>query len=241
MHSAPRIDVGTDADAVAQHVADWLIERMNASTAPFALNLSGGSTPKRLYGLLAALPYRNRVPWTRLHLFFGDERFVPPDDPESNYRMVHETMLAHVPIPPEQVHPIPTVGLSPAGAAATYEHTLKSFYGAQALDPSRPLFDLTLLGLGPDGHTASLFPGTAALDEKVAWVVPVTGPTPPRQRITLTYPTLASSRAVAFLVTGIEKRPILARVRQGDPALPASHIRSAGDIWWFLDRAAAGV
>jgi len=241
MRSAPHVDVETDADAVARHVADWLIERLNRSTAPFALNLSGGSTPKRLYGLLADPLYRNRVPWTRLHLFFGDERFVPPDDPESNYHMVLEAMLAHVPIPSEHVHPIPTVGVSHAGAAATYEHTLKSFYGAQTLDPLRPLFDVTLLGLGPDGHTASLFPGTAALDEKIAWVVPVTGPTPPRQRITLTYPTLASSRAIAFLVTGIEKRAIVARVRQGDPTLPASHVWSAGEIWWFLDRAAAGV
>jgi 6-phosphogluconolactonase len=236
----PIIEVEADAGALARRVADWLTERMGASTGPFALNLSGGSTPKRLYGLLAAPPYRDRVPWTRLHLFFGDERFVPPEDPESNFGMVRDALLSHVPIPPTGVHAVPTVGVSHAEAASIYERQLKDFYGATKLDPSRPLFDVTLLGLGPDGHTASLFPGSAALDERTAWVLPVIGDKPPPERITLTYPVLESSRAIAFLVTGAEKQPIIERLRGGDGTVPAARIRGVGEVWWFLDRAAAG-
>jgi len=236
----PIVTIETDADALARLVADWLIERIGASTGSFALNLSGGSTPKRLYSLLACPTHRDRIPWTRLHLFFGDERFVPPDDPENNFGMVRDTLIAHVPIPPTQVHAVPTVGVPDAqAAAAAYQHTLERFYGSEQLDASRPLFDVTFLGVGPDGHTASLFPGTVALDESAAWVVPVIGPTPPYQRITLTYPALASSHVIAFLVTGHEKCKIVKRVLDGDRTLPAARVQNAGELRWFLDRAAA--
>jgi len=235
----PNVYVARDADGLAVQVADWLIVRIAAASGNFALNLSGGSTPKRLYALLAKPPYRDRIDWSRLHLFFGDERYVPHDDPESNYLMAEETLIAHVPVPRENVHAVPS-GPSPAGAASAYEATLKAYYGAQELDPGRPLFDVTLLGLGPDGHTASLFPGSSALNEKERWVLPVIGAKPPPQRITMTYPVLDSSAAVAFLVTGEEKAPIIERLHSGDKSLPAGRIAPVGELHWFLDEAAAG-
>jgi 6-phosphogluconolactonase len=238
MTAQPIVDVAADANALARRVADWLVDQIAATQGRFALSLSGGSTPKRLYTLLANTPYRERIPWQRLNLFWGDERVVPPDHPDSNYRMAREAMIAHVPIPPDQVHPIPTA-LSPPEAAIAYERTLKSFYGAETLDPARPLFNLTLLGLGPDGHTASLFPGTSALDERKAWVVSVVG-AKPEPRITLTFPLIESSLAVAFLVAGAEKRAVVTRLRQGDAALPAARVKAAGELRWFLDHAAAG-
>lgn len=237
MTAQPIIEVAADAEALARRVADWLVDRIAATQGYFALNLSGGSTPRRLYQLLATPTYRERIPWQRLHLFWGDERFVPPDYPDSNYRMAREAMITHVPIPPDQVHPIPTAP-SPQEAAASYERTLKDFYGAATLDPARPLFNVTFLGLGPDGHTASLFPGTSALTERSVWVMPVVG-AKPEPRITLTLPVIASSAAVAFLVSGIEKSAVVARLKQRDPALPAARVETAGELWWFLDRAAA--
>jgi 6-phosphogluconolactonase len=152
--------------------------------------------------------------------------------------MAYETLLSHVPIAPSNVHSIPTEGLAPEDAARGYEHTLKSFYGAGGLDPKRPLFDVTFLGLGEDGHIASLFPGTRALSERERWVVAVTDG-PPEPRITLTYPVLESSRLVLFLVTGAEKAAILARVRQGDQTLPATRLRPVGSVLWLADAAAA--
>jgi 6-phosphogluconolactonase len=178
-----------------------------------------------------------RFPWDDVHWFWGDERFVPPDHPDSNFRMVDEALLSVAPIPREHIHAVPTEGTL-ADAAAAYEAALKNFYGEDRLDPLRSLFDVTLLGLGEDGHTASLFPGDPALDENERWVVGVerknTGP-----RITLTYPALNSGRMVAFLVTGARKREILARALAGDPQLPAARIRPTGHIVWFADRAAA--
>ena len=208
-----------------------------AKTGPFAVCLSGGSTPKRLYQRLAGASYRDVFPWPRVHWFWGDERFVPPDDPLSNLRMVREAMLAHAPIPPENIHPVPTTGLTPEASAAAYEKTLQSFYGARRLEAGRALFDVTLLGLGPDGHTASLFPGDAALKERERWVVAVIG-AKAEARISLTYPALESSADIAFLVEGAEKRDVFGRLRAGDPGLPAGQLHSQGRLHYFADRAA---
>ena len=238
MTPQPIVDIAADAEAVGRRAADWLVARVAEAPGRIALNLSGGSTPKRLYTLLAGPPYRDRIPWQRLHLFWGDERFVPPDHPDSNFRMAREAMIDHVPIPPDQVHPIPT-SPSPGEAAAAYERALMAFYVAETLDPARPLFDVTLLGLGADGHTASLFPGTSALEERTAWVMSVIG-AHPEPRITMTFPVLASSNAVAFLVTGAEKRDALRRLRSGDPAIPAARVGAARERRLFVDRAAAG-
>jgi 6-phosphogluconolactonase len=234
------VEVLPDAEAIAGAAADWLIERTaERPEARFAVALAGGSTPRRLYELLAEPPRRDRLPWARAHWFWGDERFVPPDDPKSNYRMAREAMLARAPLPAGHVHPVPTLGLTPREAAAAYQRELAGFYGADRLDPARPLFDIVLLGLGADGHTASLFPGAAALDERRDWVAAVIG-AQTEPRITLTYPALESSRHVAFLVAGAEKRAAFARLRRGDAAIPAARLRPAGETRVFVDRAAAG-
>ena len=231
------IVVLADAAAVAHHVASWLLDKALAKQGAFVLGLSGGSTPKALYEVLASGEFRDRFPWDRTHLFFGDERFVPRDHPDSNYRMAREAMLAHVPIPDAQVHAWQTDG-DPEHSALHYADTLKRFYGADTLDPARPLFDVQLLGLGEDGHTASLFPGVAALQERTAWTAAVVG-AKPEPRLTLTYPALDSAHAVAFLAVGAGKRDILARAIAGDPALPAVHVVPVGTRVLFTDEAAA--
>jgi 6-phosphogluconolactonase len=225
-------------EQLAQQAADWIVEQASNSKTRFTLCLSGGETPQRLYELLATSAYRARMPWDRTHFFWGDERVVPHDDARSNFHMASEALLRHVPIPTENIHVIPTERMSPAAGAAAYAVTLKRFYGADTLDAGRPLFDLTLLGLGEDGHIASLFPGSPALAEMERWVVAVMGETPPN-RISLTYPVLASSKVTAFLVAGERKRAALARVRAGDLVLPASRLQTVGTIHWFIDRAAA--
>src|SRR5580700_2085427 len=153
------------ADALAPGVAEWFCALAQASDREFAVCLSGGSTPQRLYERLAMPPIASRFPWRRTHWFWGDERFVPHDHPDSNYRMARDALLSRVPIPGDNIHAIPTEGLSPEQAAAAYETTLKRFHDAEMLSPERPLFDVTLLGIGEDGHTASLFPGQPALQE----------------------------------------------------------------------------
>ncbi len=231
------VDIQADGDAVARRVAEWVLERALATEGRFAWCLSGGSTPKTTFAMLASDAFRARFPWDRTHLFFGDERFVPHDHPDSNYRMAREAMISKVPIPDAQVHPWETDS-DPEHSALHYADTLKRFYGADTLDPARALFDVTFLGLGEDGHTASLFPGVAALQERTAWSAAVVG-AKPEPRLTLTYPVLDSSRVVAFLAAGEGKRAILARALSGDTTLPAVGVRPVGELYWFTDQAAA--
>jgi len=225
------------ADAVAKHVAEWLCALACAREGEFAVCLSGGSTPRRLYQPLARPPFVSRLPWSRIHWFWGDERFVPHHDPASNYRMAYDALFSCVPISKERLHQIPTEGLSPQQAAAGYQALLQRFYGDKQLDRDRAIFDVTLLGVGEDGHTASLFPGSLALLEERDWVLAVVGKAS-EARITLTYPALNSSRNLAFLVTGASKRNILAKIRSGSAA-PAARVRPIGDLDWFVDHAAA--
>jgi 6-phosphogluconolactonase len=235
--SETKLEILADPEALARRVADWLLATAMAKDGIFAVALAGGSTPRRLYECLAGPPYRDAFPWSRTHWFWGDERFVPHDHPLSNYRMVREAMLSRAPVPTVNIHPIPTEGVSPEIAASTYERELKSFYGADRLAPARPLFDVTLLGLEADGHTASLFPGAAVLAERDRWVAAVVD-AKPEPRITLTFPALESSRYAAFVVAGKEKRAIFERLRRGDADLPAAWIRPAGTLWFFGDAAA---
>jgi 6-phosphogluconolactonase len=228
-----------DPEALARNVAEWLVARVLASDGRFAICCSGGSTPKRLYEILAEPDVASRLPWRRMHWFWGDERFVPRDHPDSNYRMVRDALLSKVDVPQGNIHGIRTEGLSPEQAAASYEATLKDFYGTRALDPRRPLFQVNLLGIGEDGHTASLFPGHPALEETKHWVVAVVG-AKSEARITLTYPVLDSSGDVAFLAQGDGKRSVVARARAGDSSLPAARVQPVGRLHWFTDRAAAG-
>jgi 6-phosphogluconolactonase len=233
-----RMEVLSDSAALARHVAEWMTAAALAASGPFRVALSGGSTPKALYGLLASDDFRDRFPWRRVSWYWGDERFVPYDHPESNYRMTREAMFAKAPVPPENIHPVPADG-TPEDAARRYERTLQEAYGATVLDPARPLFDVTLLGLGPDGHTASLLPGDPVLEERKRWVAAVAHGRP-EVRITMTYPAIESSRRVAFLVAGREKASILRAIRAGDSQVPAARVRPRGELFWFVDSAAAG-
>src|SRR6266404_3933807 len=233
-----RIEILPDPLALARHVAEWMMAAARATTGAFRVSLSGGSTPKTLYTLLASDEFRGRFPWKRVSWYWGDERFVPYDHPESNYRMIREAMLSKAPVPPENIHPVPCDG-TPDEAALRYERTLQAAYGAAVLDPAKPLFDITLLGLGSDGHTASLLPGEPVLEERKRWVAPVSHGRP-EVRITMTYPAIESSRRVAFLVAGREKSAIFGAIRAGASVVPAARVRPVGEIIWFVDRAAAG-
>src|SRR6516165_6829038 len=181
-----------DAQALAAAAAKFMCDCALARPGPFVVALSGGSTPKLTYEMLGVEPLVARFPWARAHFVFGDERFVPPDNKESNARMVNEAMLSLAPVPLDHVHRVPTTGLGPEEAAAEYERELKRLYGAPELNPDKPLLDLCLLGLGEDGHTASLIPGEPVLEERKRWVA-VVGHGRPEVRIKLTYPALESS------------------------------------------------
>jgi len=233
-----RLEILPAPQTLARHVAEWMTQAALAADRPFRVSLSGGSTPKVLYSLLASDDFRDRFPWQQVSWYWGDERFVPYDHPDSNYRMTREVMLAKVPVPPENIHPVPTDG-TPDEAARRYERTLREAYGAATFDPARPLFDITLLGLGADGHTASLLPGQPVLEERSRWVMAVSHGRP-EVRITMTYPAIDSSRSVAFLVAGREKTAILTAIRGGDSSLPAARVRPVGELIWFVDKAAAG-
>ncbi len=229
---AGRIEVVKDADALAARAAEIIAGLIAAADGPFRLALSGGSTPRAAYRLLGGMD----TDWSGTEIFFGDERFVPPDHPDSNYRMVRESMMAAVKVPPPALFPVPTDG-TPQNAADRYEEILRQQYGASNLEPGVPLLHLNLLGLGDDGHTASLLPGQPVLNERGRWVAVVPeGRAEPR--ITLTYPALESSALILFLVSGIAKRDALAQARGG--ALPAGGLKPQGDVVWLVDEAAAG-
>lgn len=229
-------DVGAVAREAARRFVSLAREAVQAR-GRFGVALSGGSTPADLYRLLAQSPYHEQVPWQGVHVFWGDERCVPPDDPDSNYRLACDTLLGHVPIPVENVHRL--VGESePAAAARAYQLVLQDFYcGPQ------PRFDLVLLGLGRDGHTAALFPGSPALDAREQLVVPAQAEYDgrPACRLTLTLPAINAARCVLFLVTGSDKASVVADVlHHRRQLLPAQYvIPTAGEVTWLLDQAAA--
>jgi 6-phosphogluconolactonase len=206
----------------------------------FTIALSGGSTPKNLYTLIAANASAS-LPWDRMFFFWGDERHVPPDNPDSNYRMAKETLLSKAAIPPANIFRIPAENPDASAAADAYEQTLRKFF---AVAPGEfPRFDLILLGIGPDGHTASLFPETAALEETSRLVVANWVEKLQTNRITFTLPVLNAARCVAFLVSGTDKAAVLHEVLEGNaPAekYPSKLVRpSEGKLIWFVDRAAA--
>jgi 6-phosphogluconolactonase len=228
----------SDPDEVARTAAERLLSRIGANPRRIAICLAGGSSPKRLYGLLATERYRGRIPWERVHWFIGDERFVAPGDPLHNMSMARQILLDDC-APAANIHPIPTDSAGPDESAGRYERELKSFYGAERLDPAKPLFDLVLMGAGPDGHTGSLFPGYAVLDERERWAVgvPIAPVEPYVPRITLTFPVLDACREMLFEVTGPEKRAILTRLLAGEN-LPANRAQSIGETVWLVDKAA---
>ncbi len=229
-----------DSEALAREAAQrlaGLAREAAESRGRFSVALSGGSTPGALYRLLTEGPYRSQIPWAHVHLFWADERCVPPDDPGSNYWLANEALIAHVPIPPENVHRV--LGeLEPEAAAPAYDRELRHFFCSP-----RPQFDLVLLGLGSDGHTASLFPNSKALEETERLAVATTAfyDNRPAERVTLTLPALNAARQALFLVSGREKAEVVQAVLADEEEhLPARRVRPvAGQLTWLLDAAAA--
>jgi 6-phosphogluconolactonase len=209
-----------DAAAVATAAAEAIAEASAASGERFAIALSGGSTPQATYRLLAGEGYRDRIDWARWNVFFGDERRVPLDDPRSNYRNAREALLDHVPIPSGQIHPLTD--------ADQYEGLLRAYFG------EAPRFDLLMLGMGDDGHTASLFPGSLSLLEQERWVIAPADVVQGMARLTLTLPALNAAKRTLFLVAGEEKAAPLARIQAGEQ-LPAAMVQHAE---WLVDEAA---
>ncbi len=247
MATEREIVVFRDDVELAEEAADRIIAEAQSAISVrhrFVLVLSGGSTPERTFRLLAEPQRSSRIDWSRTWLFFGDERCVPHDDPRSNYRMAAESLLRPTGIAADHVFDIPTDAGSPADCAAEYQARLQEFFGVPS-GGGFPHFDVILLGLGDDGHTASLFPGKPALDETKAWVTwsPPGVLPPPVDRVTLTFPVLNASRDIMFLVSGKKKSPVVREVLEGNSDFhthPAASVRPKdGNLSWLLDEAAA--
>jgi 6-phosphogluconolactonase len=216
--------------SLARAAADALALVVENAPGRYAtIALTGGGTPRGLYALLAS-EYRERIDWSRVQLFLGDERYVPVDSKESNYRMIRETLLSGAPVPSGNIHPIPTYLPDPASAARLYEATLRDYHEGEW-----PAFDLVLLGIGADGHVASLFPGNPALEVTDRWVTVVeNAPASTPTRISLTLPAINAARNVFFLVSGKEKQEIVSAVMSGGD-YPAARVAPAGELVWFRD------
>jgi 6-phosphogluconolactonase len=225
--------------AAAECFAD-LASEFHSEFDRFSVALAGGKTPRRVYELLTTEPFKDRVEWHWVYLFFGDERAVPPDHPDSNYRMAYEALISQVPIPAKNVHRMIGEG-NPKDSARSYEEQLRTFFAGL----SRPRFNLVFLGMGDDGHTASLFPGSGALQEKSRWVVATKSERLAHERITLTLPVFNDAARVLFLVTGKEKAQRLKEVlhpQPGSDPAPAQMIQPiSGTVEWLVDRAAASL
>jgi 6-phosphogluconolactonase len=234
------IVIGRDLDELSMKAAVEFIGLANRSvgcSGRFVVALSGGSTPKSLYSLLASAEFRAQIPWAQIHFLWGDERCVPPDHPESNYRMTFESLLSKVPVPKENIHRI-EAELEPEAAAERYEREIRECFRLSGAE--LPRFDLVLLGLGDDGHTASLFPGSQALEETGRLVVAIYVDKLKTYRITLTLPVLNHAANIFFLVAGESKAGVLRDVLQRSKSLPAQHIAPQnGRLVWFLHEAAA--
>lgn len=231
--------------AAAEYICE-IAEEAVGERGFFTFVLSGGTTPRLLYEELAKEPYTSRVDWQRTHLFWGDERCVPPDNPDSNFSLAFETLISRVDLPPANIHRIPATTGSPKAAAEEYEKILREFFQAVGETDSIisfPSFDLVLLGMGVDGHTASLFPGDAALGEKNSWVVAVEGTSasPPVPRITLTFPVINEAKCVLFLASGSKKREVFQQVVNNPEAssYPAARVKPSGRLVWFIDEGLA--
>jgi len=234
------IHIYPDRESLSRAAAAAFVERargIQKVQGRVSVALAGGRTPRRTYELLAQPPFRDQLDWKKVHVFWGDERCVPPDDPGSNARMAREVLLDHVPIPPGQIHPISCSHSAETGASA-YEAELKNFFAGQP-----PRFDFMFLGLGQDAHTASLFPASPALFERARWTAAVSAAPRNLPRVTLTLPIINQAAFIAFLVFGSEKAKVLQAVLEGphDPyRLPAQMVCPlAGELHWLVDQEAA--
>nr|BBH94998.1 6-phosphogluconolactonase [Thermogemmatispora argillosa] len=237
-----QIVIYPDAESLSQEAARLvtrLAQEAIVTRGRFTLALAGGSTPRKLYSLLASDPYRSQIDWTRVEIFWSDERCVPPNDPESNYHMAHEVMLSKLSIPATNIHRMPAEQADRQAAADRYSAELRRVFSTTGI----PVFDLIQLGMGPEGHTASLFPHQQALHERERLVLPVSVPKPPPERLTFTPPLINAARHILFLVTGSDKAEAVHAVLEGEGTpddYPARLVRAAaGEVSWFLDAAAA--
>lgn len=236
----PIVHISQSLEELSEMAASRISQIINASPEinPFRVILAGGETPALLYRVLSNR-FKDQLPWSRIHLFPGDERFVPLDDPGSNYAMISETLLSRVPIPAENVHPVPTELSSPQEAADQYEKVLRKFFKDDGPE-------LTILGMGSDGHTASLFPDSEVLNERNRFVSAVEAPpyVTPASRITLTIPFLNRSRYILFLVSGARKSAALHTVlgdsESDQSPYPAGMVHARESTEWFVDEAAYG-
>jgi len=231
-----------DLDSLSQKAAQYTVHIANQAIVDhgrFNLALAGGSTPKKLYALLAAEPYRSQIDWRLVEVFWGDERCVPPNDPESNFHMAQEELLSKVPILAGHIHRVPAEMPDHNAAAQAYEDEIRRVF----ITDSIPDFDLIQLGLGPEGHTASLFPHQVSLHEQQRLVIPVTTPKPPPDRLTFTPPLLNAAHNVLFLAAGAEKAEAVHAILEGEyqpDEYPAQIVRPTnGEVTWLLDTAAA--
>ncbi len=231
-----------DLDTLSQQVAQYTVQLANQAIVThgrFTIALAGGSTPKKLYALLAGEPYRSQIDWASVEVFWGDERCVPPDSEDSNFHMAQEALLSKVPIPASQIHRMPADQPDHETASQAYTAEIRRTFGTDGI----PSFDLIQLGIGPEGHTASLFPHQASLHEQQRLVMPVTVPKPPPERLTFTPPLLNAARHVLFLVAGAEKADVVHAILEGEyqpDEYPAQIVRPTnGEVTWMLDTAAA--
>jgi 6-phosphogluconolactonase len=236
------IAIYPDANALSQAAAQYVVQVANESIVShgrFTIALSGGSTPRKLFALLANEPYRSQINWALVEVFWADERNVPADDPESNYHLALSTLLRDVPIPASQIHRAPAEEADREAAARKYELEIKRVFGTDGV----PSFDLIQLGMGPEAHTASLFPHQPSLHETQRLIIPVTVPKPPPPRLTFTPPLINAARHVQFLITGAEKADVLKEVLEGPyqpDEYPAQIVRPQhGEVTWMLDTTAA--
>jgi 6-phosphogluconolactonase len=243
MRPGPQIMIEEEANRLAESAARIFFARARDSVLTkgvFSVALSGGNTPRGMHRLLAKEPLRSAIPWAKIHLFWVDERCVPRDHPASNYGAAKKDFIEQVPLPRENIHPMP-LREQPAAGATIYEALLREFFRQNPGDPAFPAFDLIYLGLGKDGHTASLFPGTGSLVEAKSWVIAVKGGEPNVDRLTMTLPVLNQGREVVFLVAGKEKAMILQDiVLKRRAGLPAREVQPvSGKLTWLIDREAS--
>lgn len=231
----------SDTEKLTYAAADYIAkvaQEAIASCGRFTIALSGGTTPKKLYGLLATEPYRSQIDWAKVEIFWSDERCVPPDDAESNYHLAQEVMLSKLPLSASQIHRMPADAADRDSAAEKYTQEMQRVFGE-----TLPHFDLLQLGMGPEGHTASLFPHQPSLHEQQRLIMPVTVPKPPPPRLTFTPPLLNAARHILFLVTGGEKADAIQAVLEGNhqpDKYPAQIVQpTQGEVTWMLDTAAA--
>ncbi|MFC1627479.1 6-phosphogluconolactonase [Gemmatimonadota bacterium] len=244
----PRLEIFPDPESMSRAAALFISERLRQAVdirGRASLALSGGSTPRRIYQFLVSLS-APVLPWEQIHLFWGDERWVPADDPESNYALARETILNTATLPPENIHPVPTNAATIEEGAARYEEEVRTFFASSGGSGDSPTFDLIHLGVGEDGHTASLFPDDPALLETDRWVVPVTSPSwrPPRERVTFTLPLINNARTVLFTASGNAKRKVVKSIvldqGDGEMSYPAAMVNAIEDLVWYVDEESIG-